>query len=158
MMASSDVGFVSALMRIRLRSYQSGVNASGLSSSQDALGLKGKAHFFSTLLDTVKFMTKVSMVGGTGGLSARSRWDRPSDDFDTGIDPSAFSAGVGAHVTNEGSAAGSSGAIPIQDLFAPVSPLQLLFRLLHPRQNLTRPACLARLRHLSTGKSATTGF
>jgi hypothetical protein len=119
-MASSDIGFVSALMRIRTRAYQSGITASGLSSAHETLGLTTQPHFFSSLPNTVGILTQISAPGSAGGIDLRSRWDRPSQDFDMGIDPNAFKAGVSGHVTGEGSSAGTNGDIPIQDLFAPV--------------------------------------
>jgi hypothetical protein len=119
-MASSDMSFISALMRIRTRSYQSGVISSDFLSAHDAVDFKTQAQFFSSLPNTLDLMQQVSAMGGTPSIDLRSRWDRSSRTIDKTINPHAFAVGVQSHIQVVGSAAGTDGLVPIQDLFAAV--------------------------------------
>ena len=120
-MASSDTSFVSALMRIRTRAYQSGVVSSDFLSANDAIGLTTQKQFFSSLPHTLDLMQQVSAMGGAPSVDLRDRWDRSSRSLDTSVDPHAFVAGVQNHIQTVGSAAGTDNLVPVQDLFAAVS-------------------------------------
>lgn len=121
LMASSDMGFVSPLMRIRTRAYQGGVISSDFLSAHDTLDFKTQKQFFSSLKGTLDIMKQVSAMGGAPSVSLRARWDRSSRLLDQTMDHHAFAAGVQNHVAGEGSTAGTDGLVPVQDLFPPAS-------------------------------------
>lgn len=120
-MANSDMSFISALMRIRTRAYQSGVASSEFLSAHEAVDFKTQSQFFSSLPHALDVMKQVSAMGGAPSIDLRSRWVRSSRTIDTSSKPHAFAAGVQTHVQVVGSAAGTDGLIPVQDLFAAVS-------------------------------------
>lgn len=121
-MACSDIAFVSALMRVRMRAYQSGIKTSNLMRAHDEIQFKSQAHFFSSLPHTLSAVRDASLVGSPmPTIDLRSRWNRPKEELDTSVHPVAFRVGVATAIKAEGSAAGTNNEVPIQDLFSPVS-------------------------------------
>ena len=126
-MATSDIGFVSALMRIRTRAYQSGVMASSFVAGTQALNLKTKAQLFASLPGTFETMKALSTTSSevSIGVDLRTRWDHSRSDLgetpQASADPEHFAAGVEKAIAAEGSAAGTNENLPISDLFAAVS-------------------------------------
>ena len=121
-MACSDISFVSALMRVRMRAYQSGMKTSNLLRASDSVQFKSQAHFFSSLPHTLSAVRDASLIGTPeeSSISVRSRWERPAEELDTAVHPVAFKVGVAAAIRSEGSAAGTNDEIVMQDLFSPV--------------------------------------
>ncbi|QYT03556.1 hypothetical protein H0G86_010505 [Trichoderma simmonsii] len=120
-MASSDIAFVSALMRVRMRAYQSGIKASNLLQANSSINFKSQAHFFSSMPSTLSAVREASLASTPmPRIDLRSRWCRPSEEVDTSFHRTAFKVGVVAAIKTEGSA-GSNEDIPIQDLFSPTS-------------------------------------
>lgn len=118
MMATSDMGFVSALMRVRTQAYQEGSRANNLmASARFGVRLTIKSHFFSALPDTLNTMRATGCGGSLRlGVGPKSRWTRPQRSVEKTLDTDQFAAGVKTSILYQGSAAGSDGNIPILDL------------------------------------------
>ena len=147
-MATSDIGFVSALMRIRTRAYQNGLIANGIIAAHTDLGVKSQKNFFASLPGSVDRMQSLSSASKPAPIvDLRSRWDRTGRSLNSSLEEGAFAAGVESSISKEGSAAGTNGNVPIQDLFPAVS-MRYFYLLL--------VANVSRL--LTIGESCTIGF
>jgi hypothetical protein len=123
MLATSDIAFVSALMRVRTRAYQAGLKTSHLVGANESIGLKTMGKFFETLPNTLMAIKEESITKtDTQNIPLQQRWDRELPKVDDEIKPAAFTLGLQDAVATEGSAAGTDGRVVFQDVFPAVSP------------------------------------
>ena len=102
-LASADLGFVGALMRIRSRAHSAGVTAANTSVMQQHINIPSKGIFLNGLHRTARSLKSVASITKTTSPSAKARWAQagasvPPDVADPGLWKRNFAQAVSKNI------------------------------------------------------------
>ncbi|KAJ2903781.1 uncharacterized protein MKZ38_009347 [Zalerion maritima] len=126
-MATSDIQFVSALMRVRTKAYQEQLQKMNLVAANADINLVTKSTFLSRLPTTLENMKDLTNIGSISTVSFKDRWDRTPRQLKTPWDQDVGEAALATHMRREGSARANE-EMPINDLLQATSDD---FRIIH---------------------------